>query len=285
MSSVADNGGKLGTYELIVGPAESPLGDTWIARAEVPGGSASEWVTVRRFGADLALSLQEIEVLSEAAEWALSVKQEGVVPTTDLVTAGQQLAWVRSYMLGEPLRRLLQHCTSKRQAPSIKVALRIVVDVLEALVPIAVRPRALASGALLNCGLLGPDVVWISSDGRSRITDVGVLAAAGSLDRFTKRADLAAYRAPEQLGGSLTDLRSDVFVAGILLWELISGGRHLFAGRELGAVLRAVFASRVEAPVGPMPTNRQVDAGAVAVVMRALDRDPTRRFQGPQEMP
>ena len=103
MSSAVDNGGHLGTYELIVGPAESPLGDTWIARAEVSGGSASEWATIRRFGADLTLSHQEIEVLSEAAEWALSVKQEGVVPTTDLVTAGQQLAWSR---LWAPWRQL-----------------------------------------------------------------------------------------------------------------------------------------------------------------------------------
>jgi serine/threonine protein kinase len=284
MSSAAANGGNLGTYELIVGPAESPLGQTWIARAGSPGGSASDLVTLRRFGAESALSAQELEVLSEAAEWALTVKQEGVVPTTELVVAGQELAWVRPYVLGEPLRRLLQHCANKKQAPSVEVALRIVVDVLEAVVPIAARPRRLASGALLHCCLLGPDVIWISAAGRSRITDVGVLAAAGSLDRFTRRPDLAAYRAPEQVAGFLAEPRSDVFVAGILLWELISGGRRLFAGEELATVVGAVFASRVDQPDTSMSTNRDVDAGAAAIIMRALDRDPTRRFQDPREM-
>jgi serine/threonine protein kinase len=283
MSPTADNRVKLGTYDLVVGPAGSPLGETWIARAEVPSGLASDLVTLRRFGADDALSLQELEVLSEAADWALSVKQEGVVPTTELVVDGRQLAWVRPYVLGEPLRRLLQHSASKRQAPSVEVALRIVVDVLEAAVAMAARPHRLFSGALLNCCLLGPDVVWISSDGRSRITDVGVLGAAGSLDRFAKHPDLAAYRAPEQMGGFLAEPRSDVFVAGILLWELLSGGRRLFEGGELATVVGAVFASPVEEPRTPTSTNRP-EAGAAAVVMRALDRDPTRRFQSPREM-
>jgi hypothetical protein len=281
MSSAADNVGNLGTYNLVVGPAKSPLGETWIARGATPGGAPSELVTLRRFGADGPLSSQELKVLSEAAEWALCVKEEGVIPTTELVVAGQQLAWVRPYLLGEPLRRLLQHCASKKQAPSVAVALRIAVDVLEAVVSVPDSPRRLASGALASCCLLGPDVIWISSDGRSRITDVGALAAAGSLDRYSKHPDLVAYRAPEQVGGFLADPRSDVFVAGILLWELLSEGRRLFAGGDLAAVAGAVFSLRVEDPGTPA---RPVDAGVVAIVMRALDRDPTRRFPGLREM-
>jgi len=180
----------------------------------VPGGSASDLVTLRRFGADCALSSQELAVLTEAAEWALSVKQEGVVPTTELVVAGQRLAWVRPRLLGEPLRSLLEHSGSKGQAPSVEVALRVVVDVLEAVVPIADRPSRLASGALLNSCLLGPDVIWISGDGRSRITECGCPGCGGFSGPLHKHPDLAAYRAPEQVGGVLADPQSDVFVAG-----------------------------------------------------------------------
>src|SRR5262249_14493717 len=74
--------------------------------------------------------------------------------------------------------------------------------------------------------------------------------------------------------------RSDIFALGIVLWELLTGGR-LFDGDGDLAILRSVQHSIIPPPAR---LNPEVPPGLDAAVMRALERDPAQRYQSAQEL-
>src|SRR5690606_36517006 len=89
-----------------------------------------------------------------------------------------------------------------------------------------------------------------------------------------------AYMSPEQSRGENVDARTDVFALGIVLWEMLTGGR-LFDGDSELAVLRAVQQSVI---AHPARLNPDVPEELDAVVMKALERDLDARFQTAGEL-
>ena len=80
--------------------------------------------------------------------------------------------------------------------------------------------------------------------------------------------------APEQLLGAEVTRRTDVYAAGIVLWEALAGMR-LFHGEDEAAVMTAAS----EAPILPPSTLAAHVPGAIdAIVLRALDRRADDRF-------
>ena len=232
MISLADQGGRLGKYELVTVLAKSPLGPTWLARSTEPSDAAPVVVAVRRLTLGSALAKADKDLLAQAAVWALSETSEGALNSLDIVVTGHELALVREHAIGQPLRTLLRRCALNAQAVPPAVVLRLALDVLETLDATTSRGHRLASGVAVHCGLLGPDFLWITSDGRTLLTDIGMSSALRAAAPYGGLADLVCYSAPEQLTGTLDDQRSDVFVLGVMLWELLSSGRRLASIRR-----------------------------------------------------
>jgi hypothetical protein len=84
--------------------------------------------------------------------------------------------------------------------------------------------------------------------------------------------------APEQAAGGAIDGRADLFAVGIVLWELITGTR-LFKG-PTGRVVQAVWGK--VPPVARVVEG--VDPALNAIIVKALERDPERRFRSAEEM-
>jgi serine/threonine-protein kinase len=87
-----------------------------------------------------------------------------------------------------------------------------------------------------------------------------------------------SYMAPEQASSSGTDQRSDLFSAGIILWESLTG-RRLFKGESNAATLNKLLNDTIVKPSALWPDLERFDA----VVMKALSRNPENRFQTAEE--
>src|SRR5207302_633031 len=78
----------------------------------------------------------------------------------------------------------------------------------------------------------------------------------------------------EQLASGAVDRRSDVWAAGVVLWEMLTGQR-LFVGEGHGELVAKVLYGEIQPPARVAP---DLEPGLNAVVMRALSREPSERF-------
>ncbi len=122
-----------------------------------------------------------------------------------------------------------------------------------------------------------PENVILDGDGRPYLTDFGIAKSAGSLVK-TQTGFLMgtpAYVSPEQAQAKPLDGRTDLYALGVTLYRIVSGRYPFEAPDPLGAVvLRLTQPPRPLADVLPA-----VDPGFAAIVMRALERDPSARWE------
>jgi hypothetical protein len=114
----------------------------------------------------------------------------------------------------------------------------------------------------------------LSFEGAVKLTDFGIAKAASTQTVPGMIKGKFAYMSPEQGRGARVDARTDVFALGIVLWELLTGGR-LFDGDSDVAVLRSVQESLI-AP--PARLNPDVAPDLSDIVMKALERNLDERF-------
>jgi formylglycine-generating enzyme required for sulfatase activity/predicted esterase len=152
------------------------------------------------------------------------------------------------------------------------------------------RQIAAALAAAHEAGVVHRDVkpanVLVSASGRIKILDFGIarrtalpddVTAPLTVETLSGRGVLAGtlgYVSPEQIAGQAADARSDVFAAGVAMYEMLSGAQP-FAGGTPWAVLDAT----VHRDPPPLKSLRgDVPDELSAVVERCLAKDPQRRY-------
>jgi serine/threonine protein kinase len=124
-------------------------------------------------------------------------------------------------------------------------------------------------------GRLSPRKLMVLRSGDSKLLPfAGMAAATVPLAERRSPTLFACYRPPEQILGRTLDGRADVFAAGALLWELLVGV-PLFRGKTEDEAVASVLTTDVPASSSLRP---RIPAGLDSIVLRALQRDPERRF-------
>jgi len=144
------------------------------------------------------------------------------------------------------------------------------------------EPVVQALAAAHRAGLIHRDVkpenVLISDDGRVKVADFGLARAitAGTSSTATQGVLIGtvAYLAPEQAEQGLSDARSDVYSAGILLYELLTGSVPFTGETPLSVVYQHVNKDV------PAPSTRRpgIPTAVDELVVHATQREPGRRF-------
>jgi serine/threonine protein kinase len=129
---------------------------------------------------------------------------------------------------------------------------------------------------------VSPHNVLLSYDGEVKIIDFGVAKAATSSGdtRVGILKGKLSYMSPEQVRGQGVDRRSDTFSAGIVLWELLTGER-LFLGETDFETLEKIRKVEVAPPTF---YNPDVPPELEDIVLRALQKNPARRYQTAHEL-
>jgi beta-lactam-binding protein with PASTA domain/tRNA A-37 threonylcarbamoyl transferase component Bud32 len=122
---------------------------------------------------------------------------------------------------------------------------------------------------------LKPQNVIVDADDRAKVTDFGI-ARAGASD-MTQTGSImgtAQYLSPEQAQGHAVSAASDIYSIGIMLYEMLTG-RVPFEGESAVTIaLKQVN----ERPTPPSAYNAAVTPELEEAVMRALEKDPARRY-------
>ena len=129
---------------------------------------------------------------------------------------------------------------------------------------------------------VSPPNVLVSGQGEVKLTDFGLARAASNVqisDAGVVKGKFS-YLSPEVVEGKPADPRADIYSAGIILWELLCA-RKLFAGKTDLETVDLVKAGDVPKP---SKLRHDVDAELDAVVLRALAKNPKRRFQSAREL-
>jgi serine/threonine-protein kinase len=236
---------------------------------------------IKRILPHLSADARFCEMLVAEAKLAARLSHANVVQTYDLGQIEGQYYISMEYVEGVDMNQLLGLLARRRIALPLQFALFVVVEALRGL-DYAHRVAG-ADGAPL--GLIHRDVsptnVLISTEGEVKLCDFGIARAAAVKDGAAAGIDeyhlkgKVAYMSPEQVNGESVDHRSDLFAAGILLWELLSG-RRLYKSKDEDETLRRALAAEIP----PLEDRGFPEFELLeAVVQRALAREPEQRFQ------
>ena len=124
---------------------------------------------------------------------------------------------------------------------------------------------------------LKPSNIFITRDGEIKLMDFGIARLMDNHDPSQNGAMVGTllYISPEQINGRETDCRSDIYTLGISLFEAVTG-RLPFERRTDYALMHAHVQ---ENPPSPKEFQRRLPPELESVILKAMAKDPNRRFQ------
>jgi serine/threonine-protein kinase len=256
-------------YELFGELAQGGMATVYLGRRKYR--RKQPFVAIKSMKQELA----EDEVFSamflDEATLTQRIKHPNVVETLDVAFESNKLLIVMEYVEGVSLGRLLEIGARNRTSIPPRIAVAIICDLLRGLH--AAHELRDGNGEPLHVVHrdVSPQNVLVGTDGVARILDFGV-AKAASQRHVTMRGEIKgklAYMPPEQARGETVDRRSDVYAAGIVLWESLVG-RRLYNGRSEEELIRQIFSGHIDPP--SMVADEQIPSTVDRVVLRALSQ-------------
>ncbi|MFJ8977595.1 Stk1 family PASTA domain-containing Ser/Thr kinase [Streptomyces sp. NPDC102282] len=210
----------------------------------------------------LATDAAFVERFIREAKSVARLAHPNVVGVFDQGAQGAYVYLAMEYVAGCTLRDVLR----ERGALQPRAALDILEPVLAAL------------GAAHRAGFvhrdMKPENVLIGDDGRVKVADFGLVRAVGTAtDTTGSLLGTVSYLAPEQIEQGTADTRSDVYACGVVLYEMLTGGKP-HAGDTAAQVIYQHLNEDVPAPSGAVPG---LAAGLDDLVAAATARDPELR--------
>ncbi len=268
----------MGTYRIIEKLATGGMAEVFLGK--VVGAEGFEKpVAVKRILPSYVQDTSFVELFLREAKLAVVLQHANVVQVLDLGSSQGQYYMVLEFVDGENLRALIKAAQARKVPLGLREVCFIVQQVAEGLA--YAHGRTDPSGAPLNIihRDVNPSNVMVASNGEVKLADFGIAKAADG-HQETQAGVLKGkihYLSPEQVLGKPVDQRSDIFLLGLLLHELLAG-RQLLEGSELQVLQRlGQFDERTLDPLPGVPTPLWL------IITRALAASPDSRFRTARE--
>jgi serine/threonine protein kinase len=234
-------------------------------------------VAIKRILPSVAEDEEFIKMFADEAKITSQLSHANLAQTFDLGKIDDRYYIAMEYVSGKDLRAVFERMKRRGERMPPPLCAYAMARVCEGL-DYAHRKRD-PNGRELNIVHrdVTPQNIVLSFEGEVKLIDFGIAKAANKMTR-TQAGILKGkfgYMSPEQVRGLPLDRRSDIFAAGVVLYELCTGER-LFAGSSDFSVLEKVQQAKVTPP-------SQVEPGIPLelerVMLKALAREPEDRYQ------
>jgi serine/threonine protein kinase len=267
---------KFGKYQLLAPLAQGGMGALYLA---VAGDHGLEKLCVIKTVLPHLADSEYVSRFRDEAKVVVKLSHGNLVPVFDAGQVGGEIFLAMDFVEGKDLRAVWNRCAKKGVAFPVDVAVYLVKELC--------RGLAYAHGFgglhLVHRDVSPPNVL-VSFAGEVKLTDFGLASSTLKLEKTAPGViyGKVSYMSPEQARGEPLDGRTDLYAAGIILWELLTGRQLYPPGEQQPQDLIA----RAKDPRPDPPSKRapRVPPRLDEIVLKALAPDPAHRYQTGEEM-
>jgi serine/threonine protein kinase len=272
-----------GRYLLVQRLSRGGMGEIFLAKHGLLG--FEKLAVIKKVLPNLSADDQFISRFVDEAQVAIKLQHVNVAQVFEVGRVGSEYFLALEYIDGRDLRRILGLLGHRKQRLPVDLSLFIARELANGLA--YAHRRTTSDGASLNlvhCDISPPNVL-VSFEGETKVIDFGIAKSAMRATTTDPKLGFGkfGYMAPEQLiRGGVVDHRTDIYAAGVVLFELLTGTRLYEAGPQPDYRALARKVAR-----GEFPLASQVDP-ALAIyddlVAIALRPRPEDRYQSAAEL-
>ncbi len=230
---------SFGKYLLLQKIGSGGMAEIYRSKTFGPHGFVKE-CAVKKILPHLIDDADFMRMFIDEARIAVNLSHANIVQVYDLGEIDRQAYIAMEYVPGKDLLELLARCDALRIRLPVKLSIFIMMEVLKGL-EYAHRARDLrGDGLRIIHRDVSPCNILLSYNGEVKLSDFGVAKAANQRSR-TEHGMLkgkVGYMSPEQISGERLDKRSDIFSAGVVLFEILAMRRLFIGPNDLNVMLK-----------------------------------------------
>ncbi|HWE31283.1 MAG TPA: serine/threonine-protein kinase [Polyangia bacterium] len=276
---------RFGQYTLTARLGRGGMADVYRARREGAAGF-ERTVVVKKILSSHNEDPQFVDMFINEAKIAARLTHPNIVQVYELGEQDSEFYIVMEYVKGKDLLRLLRTLAqNKPESPAVPplVAAYIARETARGLGHAHEHTDENGAQKPIVHRDVSPQNIMLSYDGQVKLVDFGIAKALDTMKEETRTGALKgkfAYMAPEQVGGHSPGPQSDIFAAGVVLHEMLTG-RRLFKGASDYETLQKVQNMPVPSP---STVVKAVSPELDAIVLQALERDRKVRYSKASQM-
>ena len=273
-----------GRFLLLKRLSRGGMGEIFLAKiGEIAG--FEKFVIIKKILPQLAANDDFIVRFIDEAQVAIKLNHVNIAQVYEVGRVDGEYFLAIEYIEGRDLRRLLRRCREMHRRLPVDLCLFIAREMASGLAYAHRRtgPKGQAL-ALVHCDISPPNIMT-SYEGEVKVIDFGIARSALRTADSNPNVGFGkfGYMAPEQLlRGGLIDRRTDIYAAGVVLYELLTGERlyQFPEGTDYRQMARVVCQGQFQLPSARDPN---IDSDIDAIVSKALATRPEDRYQIAEE--
>ena len=253
-------------YEIIEQIGNGGMATVYKAKCHV----LNRYVAVKILKEEYTTDDEFVKRFNTEAQSAASLTHPNIVSVYDVGSEGDLHYIVMELVKGKTLKEIINEDGALSWKWSVNVAIQIA-SALETAHKNNIIHRDIK-----------PHNIIITEDGIAKVTDFGIAKAVSNstITAFGSTMGSVHYFSPEHARGVFTDAKSDLYSLGVVLYEMVTGRLPFNADTAVSVALKHMQ----ESPKEPMEINPSVPKSVNDIIMKAMQKDISLRYQTATEM-